>query len=83
MWRCQRRPSLPVLGSMAALALQSEVFVSDLRSAVTGQCIVPQLLKRTGQWLLVMVVAAMCSYSCSEAENSGCEPHSCGLEIEK
>lgn len=59
------------LGTQATLQL----WRLYLRPAVTGQGIVPQILKRAFNWLLVVVMVAMCHYGSGEAENSTGELH--------
>jgi hypothetical protein len=41
-----------------------------LSAAVTRKCVVPQLLKRASQWLLVVTVVTMSSHCRREAEYS-------------
>lgn len=48
---------------------------TDLCTAVTRKSVVPETLVRTGQWLLIVVVVAMCGNSSCEAEKSWRKPH--------
>lgn len=52
---------------------------SYLGSTVAGKRVVPQSLMWASQWLLVVTVVAVRSYSSCEAQECGSKPHLAGI----